>query len=152
MNNVKTGTLPQHQALCYFYDHGKRLFCAFLSTLLCFKVAGIVGQAINMLIYKFGIFGFPKKASLDTLSTITGVACKLHNFIIDMKNDDLVESIPLHKRQQKSWVTAKSFLNGLHKEIIQRINRRDLMDKKKEMTQEPQTYGFLHPERRYRRQ
>lgn len=52
----------------------------------------------RMLINLFSIFWSPMKISLGTSSTIIGVACKLHNFIIDTDEDDVHEPIPGTKR------------------------------------------------------
>lgn len=107
-----------------------------------------IEQAFGMLVSRFGIFWSPLRFSLATNTLIIMVACKLHNFIIDSRDDTYYNQLDIAEDNNVQGSPTVYIQDYLHTEQdLQRSRNRQREDSsiRDEIASELNVLGLLRP-------
>lgn len=108
----------------------------------------VVEQAFGILVSRFGIFWSPLRGTLKRKTKIISTAVKLHNFIIDNKEDREFDFIPNHVDNNVRGTPNVFLQNELHTEVEEMRNRRigvSDINRREEIRSKLEREGFLRP-------
>lgn len=106
-----------------------------------------VEQVFGMLVQRFGIFWSHLRTRLKKSTTIIGVTCKIHNFIIDNAECNEFEVIPSHEENNVEGVPNVFLQNSLYTDtnIIRARHNRTSENRREEIRAQLQAGGHLRP-------
>ena len=107
-----------------------------------------IEQAFGMPVSRFGIFWSPLRSGLETDTFIVMVACKLHNFIIDSRDESYYNILDVVDENNVHGSPSVHVQNYLHTEQdSQRTRRRDREEStvRDEIAQQLNILGLLRP-------
>lgn len=107
----------------------------------------VVEQVFGMLVGRFGIFWRHMRTRLEKSTRIIGVACKLHNFIIDHSESDEFDAIPLHDENHVQGVPDVYLQNDLciHPNSVRGRPNGPTKNRREEIRAELQAGGYMRP-------